>query len=94
MSKKLVTLHKKVEVKIDIGDLELEALNLEKLLVFTKLMELNSLSKRISSQLQEFNSSKTSKNNKGKLITTENYKMIKTEDVLDRWCEQLSLIHI
>ena len=46
LSKKLVTLHKKVEIELNIGDLELATLNLEKLLVFTKLMELNTLSKR------------------------------------------------
>ena len=89
LSKKLVTLHKKVDIEIDIGDLELAALNLEKLLVFTKLMELNGLSKRISSQLQEFNLSRTSKSNQGELLISENYQIVQTEDVLNRWCERI-----
>ena len=73
LSKKLVTLNKRVEIDLNIRDLELETLNLEKLLVFTKLMELNTLSKRISSQLEEFNSSKPSESNKGELISSKNY---------------------
>ncbi|MDC3107629.1 DNA polymerase I [Paracoccaceae bacterium] len=89
LSKKLVTLHKRVAIEINIGDLELATLNLEKLLVFTKLMELNTLSKRISSQLEEFNSSKPSKINKGELISSENYQVIQTEDELNSWCEKI-----
>ena len=54
LSKKLVTLLKTVEINTNLQDLELATLNLNKLLVFTKLMELNTLSKRISSQLEEF----------------------------------------
>ena len=61
LSKKLVTLLETVEINTKLHDLELRTLNLDKLLAFTKLLELNSLSKRISSQLEELNSSKTSK---------------------------------
>ena len=89
LSKKLVTLHKRVEIDINIEDLELAAFNLEKLLVFTRLMELNTLSKRISSQLEEFNSSKTFKNDPGQIIPSENYEVIQTEDALNRWCEEI-----
>ena len=89
LSKKLVTLHKRVEIEINIGDLELATLNLEKLLVFTKLMELNTLSKRISSQLEEFSASKTFKNDHGQFISSENYQVIQTEDALSDWCEKI-----
>ena len=73
LSKKL-TLLKTVEINTNLHDLELGTLNLDKLLAFTKLMELNSLSKRISSQLEELNSSKTSKDDQRELITSENMK--------------------
>ena len=89
LSKKLVTLHKKVEIKIAIGDLELTTLNLKKLLVFTKMMEFNALSKRISSQLEEFNSSGTSQGDQGELMPSENYQVIQTEDALNRWCNKI-----
>ena len=96
MSKKLVTLHKRVEIELNIGDLELATLNLEKLLVFTKLMELNTLSKRISSQLEEFNASKTFKNDHGQVISPKKYQVILTEDALSDWCEKIfyqKLVH-
>ena len=89
LSKKLVTLHKRVEIELNIGDFELATLNLEKLLVFTKLMELNTLSKRISSQLEEFNASKTFKNDHGQSISSDNYQVIQTEDALSDWCEKI-----
>ena len=89
LSKKLVTLLKTVEINTNLHDLELGTLNLDKLLAFTKLMELNSLSKRISSQLEELNSSKTSKDDKRDLITSEKYEVIRTEDDLNKWCEKI-----
>ncbi len=89
LSKKLVTLHKKVEIKISIGDLELTTLNLKKLLVFTKMMEFNALSKRISSQLEEFNSSGTSQGDQGEIIPSGNYQVIQTGDALNRWCKKI-----
>ena len=51
LSKKLVTLLKTVEIDTNLQDLELATLNLDKLLVFTKLMELNTLSRRISADI-------------------------------------------
>ena len=89
LSKELVTLHKNVAIEVNIRDLELATLNLEKLLVFTKLMELNTLSKRISSQLEEFQSFKTSKIDQGEPILSENYQVIQTEDALNIWCEKI-----
>ena len=89
LSKKLVTLLKTVEINTNLHDLELGTLNLDKLLAFTKLMELNSLSKRISSQLEELNSSKTSKDDKRDLITSEKCEVIRTEDDLNKWCEKI-----
>ena len=89
LSKKLVTLHKKVEIKIAIGDLEITTLNLKKLLVFTKMLEFNALSKRISSQLEEFNSSGTSQGDQEELTSSENYQVIQTEDALNRWCNKI-----
>ena len=89
LSKKLVTLLKTVEINTSLHDLELGTLNLDKLLAFTKLMELNSLSKRISSQLEELNSSKTSKDDQRELITSEKYEVIRTEDDLNKWCEKI-----
>jgi len=89
LSKKLVTLLKTVEINTNLHDLELGTLNLAKLLAFTKLMELNSLSKRISSQLEELNSSKTSKDDQRELITSEKYEVIRTEDDLNKWCEKI-----
>ena len=89
LSKKLVTLLKTVEIDTNLQDLELATLNLNKLLVFTKLMELNTLSKRISSQLEEFNSSNISKDDQRELIPSEKYEIISTEDDLNRWCEEI-----
>ena len=89
LSKKLVTLLKTVEINTNLHDLELGTLNLDKLLAFTKLMELNSLSKRISSQLEELNSSKTSKDDQRELIPSEKYEVIRTEDDLNKWCEKI-----
>ena len=89
LSKKLVTLLKTVEINTKLHDLELGTLNLDKLLAFTKLMELNSLSKRISSQLEEFNSPKTPKDDQRELITSEKYEVIRTEDALNKWCEKM-----
>ena len=89
LSKKLVTLLKTVEIDTNLQDLELATLNLNKLLVFTKLMELNTLSKRISSQLEEFNSSNISKDDQIELIPSEKYEIISTEDDLNRWCEEI-----
>ena len=89
LSKKLVTLLKTVEINTNLQDLELATLNLDKLLAFTKLMELNSLSKRISSQLEELNSSKTSKDDQRELIASEKYEVIRTEDDLNKWCEEI-----
>ena len=89
LSKKLVTLLKTVEINTNLHDLELGTLNLDKLLAFTKLMELNSLSKRISSQLEELNSSKTSRDDQRELITSEKYEVIRTEDDLNKWCEKI-----
>ena len=89
LSKKLVTLLKTVEIDTNLQDLELATLNLDKLLVFTKLMELNTLSKRISSQLEEFNSSNISKDDQRELIPSEKYEIITTEDDLNRWCEEI-----
>ena len=83
LSKKLVTLLKTVDIDTNLQDLELAALNLNKLLVFTKLMELNTLSKRISSQLEEFNSSNLSKDDQIELIPSEKYEIISTEDDLN-----------
>ena len=76
LSKKLVTLLKTVEIDTSLQDLELATLNLNKLLVFTKLMELNTLSKRISSQLEEFNSSNISKDDQSEIITSDKYEII------------------
>ena len=45
-------------------------------------MELNTLSKRISSQLEEFNSSNISKDDQRELIPPEKYEIISTEDDL------------
>ena len=89
LSKRLVTLHKTIEIETKLEDLELTTLNLEKLLVFTKMMELNTLSKRISSQLQESNSSKTSKDDQRELRPTKRYEIIQTENALNRWCEEI-----
>ena len=89
LSKKLVTLLKTVEINTNLQDLELGTLNLDKLLAFTKLMELNSLSKRISSQLEELNLSKTSKDDQRELIPSEKYEVIRTEDDLNKWCEEI-----
>ena len=89
LSKKLVTLDKKVEINTNFRDLEIATLNLDKLLVFTKLMELNTLSKRISSQLEELNSSKTSKEIQRALMPSEKYEIISTEDDLNKWCEEI-----
>ena len=89
LSKKLVTLLKTVEIDTNLQDLELATLNLNKLLVFTKLMELNTLSKRISSQLEEFDSSNISKDDQRELIPSEKYEIITTEDDLNRWCEEI-----
>ena len=89
LSKRLVTLHKTIEIETKLEDLELTTLNLEKLLVFTKMMELNTLSKRISSQLQESNSSKTSKDDQRELKPTKRYEIIQTENALNRWCEEI-----
>ncbi len=89
LSKKLVTLLKTVEINTNLQDLELATLNLNKLLVFTKLMEFNSLSKRISSQLEELNSSKTSKVDQRELISSKNYEVIRTEDDLNKWCKEI-----
>ena len=89
LSKKLVTLLKTVEIDTNLQDLELATLNLDKLLVFTKLMELNTLSKRISSQLEEFDSSNISKDDQRELIPSEKYEIITTEDDLNRWCEEI-----
>ena len=89
LSKRLVTLHKTIEIETKLEELELTTLNLEKLLVFTKMMELNTLSKRISSQLQEYNSSKTSKDDQRELKPTKRYEIIQTENALNRWCEEI-----
>ena len=89
LSKRLVTLHKTIEIETKLEDLELTTLNLEKLLVFTKMMELNTLSKRISSQLQESTSSKTSKDDQRELKPTKRYEIIQTENALNRWCEEI-----
>ena len=89
LSKRLVTLHKTIEIETKLEDLELTTLNLEKLLVFTKMMELNTLSKRISSQLQQSNSSKTSKDDQRELKPTKRYEIIQTENALNRWCEEI-----
>ena len=89
LSKRLVTLHKTIEIETKLEELELTTLNLEKLLAFTKTMELNTLSKRISSQLQESNSSKTSKDNQRELRPTKRYEIIQTENALNRWCEEI-----
>ena len=89
LSKRLVTLHKTIEIETKLEDLELTNLNLEKLLVFTKMMELNTLSKRISSQLQESNSSKTSKDDQRELKPSKRYEIIQTENALNRWCEEI-----
>ena len=89
LSKRLVTLHKTIEIETKLEDLELTTLNLEKLLVFTKMMELNTLSKRISSQLQESNSSKTSKDDQRELKPAKSYEIIQTENALNRWCEEI-----
>ncbi len=89
LSKRLVTLHKTIEIETKLEDLELTTLNLEKLLVFTKMMELNTLSKRISSQLQESNSSKASKDDQRELRPTKRYEIIQTESALNRWCEEI-----
>ncbi len=89
LSKRLVTLHKTIEIETKLEDLKLTTLNLEKLLVFTKIMELNTLSKRISSQLQESNSSKAFKDNQKELRPTKRYEIIQTESALDRWCEEI-----
>ena len=89
LSKRLVTLHKTIEIETKLEDLKLTTLNLEKLLVFTKMMELNTLSKRISSQLQESNSSKTSKDDQRELKPTKRYEIIQTENALNRWCEEI-----
>jgi DNA polymerase-1 len=89
LSKKLVTLLKTVELDTNFQDLKLATLNLDKLLVFTKLMEFNTLSKRISSQLEEFNSSDISKGDQIELMPSEKYEVIKTENDLNRWCEEI-----
>ncbi len=89
LSKRLVTLYKTIEIETKLEDLELTTLNLEKLLVFTKMMELNTLSKRISSQLQESSSSKTSKDDRRELKPTKRYEIIQTENALNRWCEEI-----
>ena len=89
LSKRLVTLHKTIEIETKLEELELTTLNLEKLLAFTKTMELNTLSKRISSQLQESNSSKTSKDDQRELRPTKRYEIIQTENALNRWCEEI-----
>ncbi len=89
LSKKLVTLLKTVEINTNLRDLKLEDLNLNKLLVFTKKMELNTLSKRISSQLEELSSSKTSKDGQQELKTSEKYEVIQNEDELNRWCKEI-----
>ena len=89
LSKRLVTLHKTIEIETKLEDLELTTLNLEKLLVFTKMMELNTLSKRISSQLRESNSSRTSKDDQRELKPTKRYEIIQTENALNRWCEEI-----
>ena len=53
------------------------------------MMELNTLSKRISSQLQESNSSKKSKDDQRELKSTKRYEIIQTENALNRWCEEI-----
>ena len=52
-------------------------------------MELNSLSKRISSQLEELNLSKRSKDGQRDLIPSERYEVIQTEAQLNLWCEEI-----
>ncbi len=89
LSKKLVTLLKTVEINTNLRDLELATLNLDKLLVFTQLMELNSLSKRISSQLEQLNSSNTSKVDQSELISSKKYEVIRTEYDLNKWCKEI-----
>ena len=89
LSKKLVTLYKTVVIDTKFRDLELTNLNLDKLLVFTKKMELNTLSRRISTQLDEFNYSKASKSDQKELKSTDNYEVIQTEDGLNNWCEEI-----
>ena len=89
LSKRLVTLHKTIEIETKLEDLQLTTLNLKKLLVFTKTMELNTLSKRISSQLQESNSLKSSKDDQRELKPTKRYEIIQTENALNRWCEEI-----
>jgi DNA polymerase-1 len=89
LSKKLVTLYKNIEINISLAELELAALDLEKLLGFTKPMELNTLSRRISSQLEKFNSSKISQGEQKEVIPTKDYEIIQTEAALDRWCEEI-----
>ena len=89
LSKKLVTLHKTIEIETKLEDLELATLNLDKLLVFTKLMELNTLSKRISSQLQGANSSKTTEDDQRELRPAKSYEVIQTESALNRWCKDI-----
>ena len=89
LSKKLVTLHKNVEIDTNLEDLELASLNLEKLLVFTKLMEFNTLSKRIATQLEELSLSRASDKDNGELISKENYEVVQTEDALNRWCQEI-----
>ena len=52
-------------------------------------MELNTLSKKISSQLQEANSSKTTKDDQRELRPAKSYEVIQTEDALNRWCKDI-----
>ena len=89
LSKRLVTLNKKIEIETKLEDLELTTLNLEKLLVFTKLMELNTLSKRISSQLKVSNSSKPPKEDQRELRPIKRYEVIQTESALNKWCKEI-----
>ncbi len=92
ISKKLVTLEKKVPVKNKIEEFIFKAVDKEKLYKFLREMEFNRLLSSVISTYGEpdlvENNKKLNVLEKQKLITNKNYHLINNENEIDKWLKE------
>ena len=92
ISKKLVTLEKKVPIKNKIEEFKFKIIDKDKLYKFLREMEFNRLLSSVISSHGEPNISKNIKNSnileKKLSISSKNYHLIKNEDEIDGWLKE------
>ncbi len=92
ISKKLVTLEKKVPVKNKIEEFRFKVIDKDKLYKFLREMEFNRLLSSVISSHGEPDISKKNKNHEVSeneiSISSKNYSLIKTEDDIDKWLKE------